>query len=197
VLIFKNAVFLHVPKTGGTWVKAAVTNAAIEFEEYIVDGDVHGDLSYCPFRDRFIFAFVREPLSLYASYWRFKVSGGWDPRNPFDVDCAAPSFVGFVENVLRLEPAWCSRMFEDYVGPRTDEIGFVGRFESLVDGLVRALQMSGETFDERAIRDTPPSNVNSVNPTLATWPCDLAQMVRHSEREAIQRFGYGERPDSS
>ena len=192
MLIFKNAVFLHVPKTGGTWVKAAVTNAAIEFEEYIVDGDVHGDLSYCPFRDRFIFAFVREPLSLYAWSWRFKASGGWDPRNPFDVHCAAPSFVGFVENVLRLEPAWCSRMFEDYVGPRTDEIGFVGRFESLVDGLVRGLQLSGETFDERAIRDTPPSNVSSVNPTLATWPCELAEMVRRSEREAIRRFGYGQ-----
>ena len=65
MLIFKDAVFLHVPKTGGTWVKTAVKNAGIEFEEYIVDGDIHGDLSYCPHKDRFIFAFVREPLRLY------------------------------------------------------------------------------------------------------------------------------------
>ena len=52
---------------------------------------------------------------------------GWDARNPFDMDCGAPGFESFVENVLRLEPAWCSRMFEDYVG-RTpaDEINFVG-----------------------------------------------------------------------
>ena len=97
MLIFKDAVFLHVPKTGGTWVKAAVANAGIDFEEHIVDGDIHGDLSYCPFRDRFVFAFVREPLSLYQAYWRFKIMAGWDARNPFDVVCAAPVFDEFVK----------------------------------------------------------------------------------------------------
>jgi hypothetical protein len=194
VLIFKNAVFLHVPKTGGIWVRSAVTNASIEFEEYIVDGDVHGDLSYCPFSDRFVFAFVREPLSLYRSYWRYKMGAGWDRRNPFDVECQMATFEGFVANVLSLEPAWCSRMFEDYVGPRTAEIDFIGRYESLADDLVRALHAAGETFDEAAIRNTPPSNVSSVNPDLATWPSDLAERVRYSEREAIRRFGYGERP---
>src|SRR5438876_9097192 len=107
MLIFKDAVFLHVPKTGGTWVKAAVTNARLDFEDYIVDGDPHGDLSNCPFRDRFIFAFVREPLSRYRSYWRFKMgqfqmNTDWDTRNPFDEACAALTFEGFVENVLRL-----------------------------------------------------------------------------------------------
>jgi hypothetical protein len=128
MLIFRNAVFLHVPKTGGTWVKAAVANAGLDFDEYIVDGDIHGDLSYCPFPDRFIFAFVREPLSLYQAYWRFKVMAGWDARNPFDMACRAAAFDGFVENVLRLEPAWCSRMFDDYVGPAPEqEISFVGR----------------------------------------------------------------------
>jgi hypothetical protein len=195
VLIFKEAVFLHVPKTGGTWVKAAVTNAGLEFEEYFVEGDAHGDLSYCPFRDRFIFAFVREPLSLYRSYWRYKMgqSGmttNWDAQNPFDVEYAAPTFEGFVENVLRLEPGWCSRMFEDYVGPPTCEINFVGRFESLVDDLVQALRMTGATFDERAIRATSPINVSTVAPALAQWRNDLAQRVRHSEHMAIKRFGY-------
>jgi len=190
VLIFKNAVFLHVPKTGGSWVKAAVTNARLEFEEYIVDGDVHGDLSHCPDRDRFIFAFVREPLSLYRSYWRYKMTAGWDDRNPFDTDCAAPSFRAFVENVLRLEPAWCSRMFQDYVGPPDDEINFVGRFESLADDLVRVLQMVGETFDEQAIRNTSPVNISHTSEDLACWTEVLANRVRHSEYAAIARFGY-------
>jgi len=190
VLIFKNAVFLHVPKTGGTWVKAAVANAGLDFEECIVDGDPHGDLSYCPFPDRFIFAFVREPLSLYRSYWRFKMTTVWDARNPFDVECAAPTFEGFVDNVLRLEPAWCSRTFEDYVGPPTGEINFVGRFEALVHDLIRALRLVGATFDERVIRATPPMNVSSVNPDLAQWSDDLAERVRRSEHSSIRRFGY-------
>jgi len=191
VLIFRNAVFLHVPKTGGSWVTEAVRTAGLDFEEYLVDGDFHGDLSYCPYRDRFIFAFVREPLSLYQSYWRFKTTRGWDPRNPFDVDCAAPTFEAFVENVLRLEAAWCSRMFEDYVG-RTpaDEIDFVGRFESLVDDLVSALGLIGVRFDERALRATPPVNVSTVDRALTRWTPALAEQVRHSEQRARARFGY-------
>ena len=191
VLIFKNAVFLHVPKTGGTWVKAAVSNADIEFEEYLVDGDIHGDLSYCRFRDRFIFAFVREPLSVYQSYWRFKTMVGWDPRNPFDMDCAAPTFDTFVENVLRLEPAWCSRMFEDYVGRTVaDEISFVGRYEALADDLVRALGMIGASFDEAALRATPPVNVSTVSRELTQWSPELEARVKRSEERALLRFGY-------
>jgi hypothetical protein len=187
VLIFRNAVFLHVPKTGGSWVKAAVLRAGLQFEEYLVDGDIHGDLSYCPFRSRFLFAFVREPCSLYQSYWRYKARAGWDERNPFDVDCAAPTFEGFVENVVRLEPAWCSRMFEDYVGPPEGEIGFVGRFESLADDLVRALRLAHESFDERLIRETAPTNVSAG---LAVCPPGLIAEIRASERRAITRFGY-------
>jgi hypothetical protein len=191
VLIFDQAVFLHVPKTGGTWVKAAVTNAGIPCEEYVVDEDIHGDLSYCPHRDRFIFAFVREPLTLYQAYWRFKMTAGWDQRNPFDECCQAPVFTEFVENVLRGEPAWCSRMFEDYVGrTREEEISFVGRFESLADDLVRALRMAAIPFDERAIRSTPPINVSTVSRDLARWTDDLAGRVRQSERRAIERFDY-------
>ncbi len=191
MLILKNAVFLHVPKTGGSWVKAAIRNAGIDAEEYIVDGDLHGDLSYCPFPERFVFAFVREPLSLYESYWRFKTAGAWDTRNPFDMECGAPTFAAFVDNVLRLEPAWCSRMFEDYVG-RTpaDEVDFVGRFESLADDLVRALQLSGTTFDEQRVRATPPINVSTVTRERARWTPELATRVSASEQRAILRFGY-------
>jgi hypothetical protein len=195
MLILNNAVFLHVPKTGGSWIKAAITNAGIDYEEHLVDGDPHGDLSYCPCRDRFTFAFVRDPLSLYRSYWRFKMgqfrmTTEWDCRNPFDVACAAPTFTGFVENVLRLEPAWCSRAFEDYVGPPTREIDFVGRFEYLMADLVRALYRSRTPFDERAIRNTPPINVSTVDAGLAQWSDALAQRVRRSEQDAILRFGY-------
>ena len=191
MLIFEKSVFLHVPKTGGTWVKAAVRNAGIPFEEYIVDGDIHGDLSCCPHKDRFIFAFVREPLSLYQAYWRFKIMAGWDHRNPFDMDCAAPTFTGFVENVLRLEPGWCSRMFNDYVGrPSVDEVDFIGRYESLTEDLIRALAATGVPFDGRAIRATPPVNVSTVSHELTRWPPELAERVRRSEQDAIRRFGY-------
>jgi hypothetical protein len=192
MLIFDRAIFLHVPKTGGTWVKAAAANAGLRFEEHLVDGDIHGDLSYCPFPDRFIFAFVREPLSLYKAYWRFKLKQGWDERSPFDKDCKAPTFAAFVENVLRREPAWCTRMFEGYVGPPEREIDFVGRYESLADDLVEALRLSGAAFDEQALRATAPVNVSGVPHALSACSAELADRVQLSEHRAIRRFGYDE-----
>jgi hypothetical protein len=195
MLIFRNAVFLHVPKTGGTWVRAAVRASGVAFEEYFVDGDQHGDLSYCPHPDKFKFAFVRHPYTLYRSYWRFKMgrfgnAAQWDPRNPFDADCAACSFEQFVCNVLAKYPGWCSRMFEDYTGVRDHQIEFVGRFESLADDLVSALRLAGEEFDEALIRQTPAANVSSWPAERAAWARPLAEAVEAAEREAFDRFGY-------
>ena len=143
-----------------------------------------------------IVAFVREPLSLYRSYWRLtmdqsRMSTVWDQRNPFDVACTADTFEGFVENVLRLEPGWWSRMFEDYVGPCGGEVGFVGRYESLVEDLILALRITDTAFDERAVRVTPPANVSTVNAALAQFSDDLSRRVRDQERVGIRRFGYG------
>jgi len=157
-------------------------------EDYVVDGDNHGALSYCPHRDRFVFAFVRHPLALYRSYWRFKIGRAWDVRNPFDMDCAADTFPAFVENVVSKYPAWCSSMFEDYVGPPERPIDFIGHFESLADDLVRALRSAGESFDESALRTTPP--VNASHSYDAVWTPALVDAVVKSEERALQRFGY-------
>ena len=156
MLILQSACFLHVPKTGGSWVRSAIMAARIPYSEFLVDDDPHCDLSYCPCPEKFLFAFVRHPLDVYRSYWRFKKGRHWDPRNPFDMDCRADAFVPFVEHVLDKYPGWCSTMFEDYVGPPEREIAFVGRYERLVDDLVTALRLGGVTFDERRIRTHPP-----------------------------------------
>ena len=100
MLIFRKAVFLHVPKTGGSWVSEAARAVGVPFEEHFAHGDQHGDLSYCPYPTRFKFAFVRHPLDL--SWLVLAIQDGceWDSLNPFDVSCGASSFEGFVDNVL-------------------------------------------------------------------------------------------------
>jgi hypothetical protein len=190
MLLFEHSVFLHVPKTGGTWVRTAARAAGLPFEEYRVDDDIHADLSYCPRPDAFKFAFVRHPCDLYASYWRFKIREGWDPRNPFDLDCGSEQFDRFVRNVIEKEPAWCSRMFADYVGPRERAIEFIGRFEHLADDLVLALTSAGELFDEARLRGTPAVNTSRGMTAGSDWSLELIDAVASSERDAFERFGY-------
>jgi hypothetical protein len=161
------------------------------------DGDRHGDLSYSPHPDRFTFGFVRHPLTLYQSYWRFKAQHGWDERNPFDVDCREDAFERFVRRVLDLYPGWCSQMFADYVGPADRSIASVGRFESLVDDLVAALRCCDCAFDEAALRSTAPVNVSMTPLALCRWTSSLAEEVASAEAEAMNRFNYGPLPTGS
>ena len=110
LLLKNNAVFLHVPKTGGTWVagllqhlglvKTPVGGPHTDFERLFWYDRFHRDekvfrnlirrrLGWLPHIDPrcFKFCFVREPLSWYVSWWRFMESRNWrsqgDEKNPY------------------------------------------------------------------------------------------------------------------
>jgi hypothetical protein len=68
-------------------------------------------------------------------------------------------FEKFLCNVLEKSPGYCSLAFSYFAGPPGNEVDFVGRFEDLVNDLVRGLQLAREPFDEGKLRSTPPQNV--------------------------------------
>lgn len=80
-------------------------------------------------------------------------------------------------------------MYREY----TAGLDFIGRYESLVEDLIRALRMAGETFDPALLRSVPPANVSS---RLSDWAqrClyteELRAAMAESEREAMEIFGY-------
>ena len=102
MLILPNACFLHVPKTGGSWVKKAIAAAGIECQDYRLAGDPHIGLQDCPCPEKFKFAFVRHPVDLYRSYWQFKMTNGWDEKNPLDQSCQSDDFHQFTRDVLNI-----------------------------------------------------------------------------------------------
>lgn len=104
-LLKNNAVFLHIPKTGGTWVWTVLNALGLVRARL---GHEHADLMHAAWHDRFCsdakllrqllrkfarsarapvtmpadsfkFCFVREPLKWYESYWRFMQSLEWTP----------------------------------------------------------------------------------------------------------------------
>ena len=190
MLILPKSCFLHVPKTGGSWVKKAIEAAGIANTEFIVGDNHHPGLSDCPCPEKFKFAFVRHPLSLYRSYWQFKMTYGWDPHNALDQLCQADDFHTFVDSVLTRVPGVYSQSLHDFVGAPGHEINFIGRYENLVEDLIRALKLAGEEFDEAAIRALPPFNVSDKKTFPAAFTPELAERVLQAEAEAMTRFGY-------
>jgi hypothetical protein len=182
--------FLHVPKTGGTWVTQAMEAAGVELERARTDM-WHPNLEQVDRRGRFTFAFVREPLSWYASWWQW--SRKYDNRYiwgflsgfPLDPFVTLP-FPLFLKGCMTWHPAYVSTaLWTPYVGRPANEIDFVGRYESLADDLVRALQIAGQDFDEEALRAYAP--VLTSGP-LPDCPPDVKARLLESERAGYERF---------
>jgi hypothetical protein len=202
--------FIHVPKTGGTWVVDAIKAAGIESESKFNKHATWYEIWCNPRQDNFdptsipVFAFVRHPFEWLRSYWRFRegarIASGhgpvekWQPHYAAhhinqQVDyCAHWEFEVFLERVLERCPGYVSRMFDAYVGSRDFEISFIGTQENLCEDLVRALRLHGEVFDEAALRATPHSNVSS-GPDVTCSP-RLYQRVCDAEKVAMERFEY-------
>ena len=190
MLILPHSCFLHVPKTGGSWVKQAIIAAGIPAREHAIKGYSHLGIADCPEPWKFRFAFVRNPLGLYRSYWQFKMTVGWDPDNVLDQRCRADDFQVFVNKVLAADAGIYARNLRDFVGTPEAPIEFVGRFENLVEDLVQALTLAGESFDAQAIRQLPPSNVSNKSKAPAVYTPQLEAAVRAAEAEVFERFGY-------
>jgi hypothetical protein len=166
-LLLPKSLFIHIPKTGGSWVRDAIQRAGIPTDEILPSSAVgiswaaamHAS-SHC-ITDRFRFAFVRHPLTFYQSYWCYKMQVGWSQENAFEAKIASESFPEFVRSVLHVCPTgWVTTMYIRALGYAFSNVEYIGRTERLVDDLVTALRLAGESFDEERLRATPPKNVS-------------------------------------
>jgi hypothetical protein len=158
--------------------------------------NIHTSRNPAPQPELFTVAFVRHPLTWYQSYFSYKQRKGWDPNNDWDDVVRCDSFLDFVEAAISKTPAYYSKMLRRFVGRACDEMEFIGRFESLTDDLVNALQLAGEEFDENVIRNTPPVNQTSYDRYPAVYSDGLAERVLEVEAEAVERF-YSENANCS
>jgi hypothetical protein len=206
-ILLSQSVFIHAPKTGGTWVAAALERSGLVIGDL---GPVHAspdELEREPaFRDRGNrFAFVRHPATWYASAWAHRMDEKWGPINApdwfsrawtarwdeFTRRCNARLFPRFVENCTRAFPTgWLSAMYDAY----TKGCTHIARQETAADDLVAILRSIGEPLDEAAIRHTPPQNVRATSSRRAsriTFTPEILEMIAAAEQQAYLRFGYG------
>jgi hypothetical protein len=190
-------VFLHAPKTGGTWVRHAMQ--ACGLSPYFI-GDQHEHfptlLNHYPesyYRDKFVFSVVRHPATWYQSRWAFRVRNGWQPKHPLDWNTASNNFQTFVENALEYKPdGWCTWLYRQYINSVPGMVRFVGRCETLADDFLQAMRLAGEHVDERIVRNLPRVNESTTDGVtsgvLALYTPELLARVLAVENEVVQTY---------
>ncbi len=177
--------FLHPPKTGGNWVKAAIKYCEIPIRE---EGDRHAIIERA---DKFVFTFVRHPASWYVSRFRCPWHRGRIREGRAkDVDCLTPEeaadFHVWLNRVLVEHPGYVSHIYNRY----TEKADFVGKQENLKEDLIQALKLAGEDVKPMRIRKAHPVHVSKINVPLYNEA--LLNKVLKGEAEAIEKFGYGD-----
>lgn len=190
-------VFLHIPKTGGIWIKSALVFAGIPFEEI---GQQHEHFPYLYdfkpksfFDNRMLFTMVRHPIPWYQSRWAFRIKHGWQARHPLDWACASNDFHIFVEKVLQLAPdGWCNWLFKQYCEREGSAIDFIGRTEFLVDDFLKAMKLAGHDVNEERVRSLEVANSSTMDDLKsgywAKYTPELYDRVSAVEANIINRF---------
>jgi hypothetical protein len=197
-LVSSNALFLHIPKTGGSWVEHVLPRLGIEIEQPVTIPGVTFRHSLLPmFRDEYLFkfTFLRHPLSWYESWWKFQAGtwtdfepGVWHPQRCLE-KCRSDDFSEFVRRCIENEPGYVSRMYEWYIGPAGFEyVDFIGRYEYLVKDLACVLEKLGHEVDFEILRQFQPVNVSAKACGEPIWDLDVRRRVLELEAPAIRRF---------
>jgi len=190
---------MHLPKTGGMWMKHAVGSAGIPIwrpdplwdQEYSPHG--HAQLGDVTFDDRFSVAFVRHPLDWWRSYWGHRMREGWLMHEEIDATARSGDFNEFVTRAVTRFPGHVGDLVRRFVGYPSPQVDFVGRFEHLVDDTCTALRLGGEPFSETVIRTCPRVNANDYCLSPAMYRAEVAALVAEAEHETIAQF-YPEDP---
>ncbi len=195
------ALFLHIPKTGGSWVESTLKAHGLGDEKVAtIDGVTwrHAPLPMLRQSFDFTFTFVRHPLSWYESWWKFQAGqwqifepGVWHPQRTLE-RCQSDDFSEFIRLMIRHEPGYVSRMYEWFIGPPGhDYVQFVGRQETLAGDLVEVLTRLGCEFDVEMVRQAPRANESPKQMGEPVWDPGLRARVLELEAPAVARFYRG------
>lgn len=202
MILTRHFVFVHVPKTGGNFVRRILLeHAPAEWQLRELDAHTHADAIPASHAALPRIAFTRNPFDWYVSWFHFQqdtrsefflqISDGGrldfqaSMRNAFTGDGPLANSAGALTQTL------LSMLGEGLEGAR------VGKTEQLRDEMPRLFGACVELPPSmlRAIDELPPQNTSSRGHYSDYYDDDLVRLVEQRERPALDYFGYRfERP---
>ena len=202
------ALFLHIPRTGGTWVSKLFVDLGIPIHQvkhpdYTVPQN-HFLFPHFPpgILDRvsFIWCNVRHPIAYYESVWKWiaKVSEGMRRRWRWHPHMSATrlwcdDFNVWVGRMLKSEPLWYTRLIEQYVGPQGGEfVHWVCRTTTLREDMKDILKILRVDLTSSVLAAIDNSKKENVASAKISWDLCLKEEVLRTEHQVLDRF-YGDR----
>jgi hypothetical protein len=198
LLINNKLVYIHTPKTGGTWIRRLVDRLRLPAVEI---GHTHAHfpelLQYHPlefYTERLMLTTVRHPLTWYQSRWTHRMQNGWHPTHPLDFNCASNDFKTFVNNVLHYCPTgWVSREYDNHIDSIPAGFAMVARMEDLLADITQAFMIATDgAFDVSVAERMPLINASSLEQLpsshWARYDRELLGRTMAAERMAINRY---------
>lgn len=207
-LVTTHSLFIHVPKTGGSSVRAMLLAAGLaprESGSFEVE-DHYGlpELRAAhPGIDAGLltFGFVRHPVAWLQSRWAWAVVTGFAEkigREPaaaqhWMAGCWSDRFEEFAARYLERYPGICSQTAFRMLGLWTERpVQRIGRAENLVGDLTSILDDAGEIFDAAEFAAVPREKVaaSGVLGDRCKASKALSSRIMAAEAPLCERFGY-------
>ncbi|QQE11248.1 hypothetical protein JD969_17390 [Planctomycetota bacterium] len=218
LLLKNNAVFLHIPKTGGNWVRKVLEQQKLIKREI---GHKHCDidrvlydpyLTVNPIRSTswvmsgrkptypqpYTFCFVRHPIAWYESWFNYMTKRGWNDwphrKGPIDWHPCAPlnkaANTDFRIFIYNIITQQPGYVTQLYSWYTKRGVTYVGKQESLVEDMIRILIDMKVDFNEQEIRDLSPINVSSSSTNSLSWDSQLQDEILKLEHSVLRQYKY-------
>lgn len=208
MIILPRSVYFHIPKTGGTWTRHALKVAVKDFLEDVrppLTGHwynlrlEHISPANAPkelLRDKFLFTFVRNPITWYQSTWAQRNDCGWSDPDVLVIDrlFKGSEFNEFVLGCMERFPGgMLTRIYKEFTGEDLQRVDYIGKQENLRQDLITALTKAKEGFNAEIIKNMAQLNVISRRAGYGEkrkYRREVFEKLLEYEKWVFDSFGY-------
>ncbi len=199
-LVLNHCIFLHAPKTGGTWAVEVLRRQDLPVASVLApDGSTHPTVAQLRALGLSlpIISTVRHPVGWLQSFWRFFYARAWrQPAIPVPgfaplLALSAPTFAQFAARYLDRCPGYVTELQRQYL----DEADWICHQETLAVDLQDALVRYQQPYNPTSFTEEVHPRVNVSRPFPVACPDAVLASLRDVDTWVIDHFYASELAD--